>query len=139
MAKRHKNNTRFRKKKRENVKNDFYARELRLNKLISDFIYDYKHASYPPDIIEYRMMDKKRLEIKRLLAMQQGELWKQSYRRKRFYLKQLNRFKYHYVGWKKYTYYTYLHERFGMPLRFVQPLVYFIKTKWNFSSVVFTF
>ena len=137
MAKHHKGNTRYRKKKREKYVNDFYSRERQLNKLISDFIDSYRHLSYPPSLTEYEIMDRKRLEIKRLLSMQSGELWKQSRRRKRFYYKQVNRFKYHYVAWKRYTYYLYLHTRFDMPLRFIQPLTFYKKNSHNINYTIY--
>ena len=110
MAKCHKGNTRHRCKKREQYVNDFYARE----------------------------QDKNRLEIKRLLSLQSGELWKQSHRRKRFYHKQLNKFKYFYVAWKHKTYYIYLHVRFDMPLCFIQPLMYYKKVSHNIFHTIFT-
>ena len=105
MAKCHKGNTRHRCKKREKYVNDFYAREQELNRLINNFIKDYKHLN-PFSISEYKKMDKNRLEIKRLLSLQGDELWKQSHRRKRFYHKQLNKFKYH--GNIKHIIYTYM-------------------------------
>lgn len=137
MAKCHKGNTRHRCKKREKYVNDFYAREQELNRLINNFIKDYKHLN-PSSISEYKKMDKNRLEIKRLLLLQSGELWKQSHRRKRFYHKQLNKFKYFYVAWKHKTYYIYLHVRFDMPLCFIQPLMYYKKVSHNISHTIFT-
>ena len=138
MAKRHKNNTRHKRlKKREKYVNDFYAREQELNKLISDFVNHFKHLHYPLLISEYCTMDKKRLEIKRLLSLQSGELWKQSHRRKRFYYKQLNKFKYFYVAWKRRTYYIYLHVRFGMPLRLIKTLVFYKKVSHSIVSTIY--
>lgn len=137
MAKCHKGNTRHRCKKREQYVNDFYAREQELNRLINNFIKDYKHLN-PFSISEYKKMDKNRLEIKRLLSLQSGELWKQSHRRKRFYYKQLNKFKYFYVAWKHKTYYIYLHVRFDMPLCFIQPLMYYKKVSHNIFHTIFT-
>lgn len=133
MAKRHKSNTRHRFKKREKYVNDFYAREQKLNKLINNFIKDYKHLN-PFSISEYKKMDKNRLEIKRLLSLQSGELWKQSHRRKRFYYKQLNKFKYFYVAWKHRTYYTYLHVRFDVPLRMLKILSFYKKSNNIYST-----
>ena len=46
MAKCHKGNTRHRCKKREKYVNDFYAREQELNRLINNFIKDYKPYYY---------------------------------------------------------------------------------------------
>ena len=132
MAKCHKGNTRHRCKKREKYVNDFYAREQKLNRLISNFIKDYKHLN-PFSISEYKKMDKDRLEIKRLLSLQSGELWKQSHRRKRFYYKQLNKFKYFYVAWKHRTYYTYLHVRFNVPLRMLKVLSFYKKSNNIYS------
>ena len=132
MAKCHKGNTRHRCKKREQYVNDFYAREQELNRLINNFIKDYKHLN-PFSISEYKKMDKDRLEIKRLLSLQSGELWKQSHRRKRFYYKQLNKFKYFYVAWKHRTYYTYLHVRFNVPLRMLKVLSFYKKSNNIYS------
>ena len=133
MAKCHKGNTRHRCKKREQYVNDFYAREQELNRLINNFIKDYKHLN-PFSISEYKKMDKNRLEIKRLLSLQSDELWKQSHRRKRFYYKQLNKFKYFYVAWKHRTYYTYLHVRFNVPLRMLKVLSFY-KKRNNIYSI----
>lgn len=138
MAKRHKNSTRYRRKKREKEVNGFYEREKKINKLINDFVYRYKHMSYPPCEREYNIMNKIRLEIKRLFSLQDVELWKQSYRRKRFYNQQLSRFKHYYTAWKRYTYYIYLHQRYGMPLRFVEPLTFFKKISHNIYYTIFT-
>ena len=132
MAKCHKGNTRHRCKKREKYVNDFYAREQELNRLINNFIEDYKHLN-PFSISEYKKMDKNRLEIKRLLSLQSDELWKQSHRRKRFYYKQLNKFKYFYVAWKHRTYYTYLHVRFNVPLRMLKVLSFYKKSNNIYS------
>lgn len=127
MAKHHKGNTRHKRiKKREYYVNDFYAREQQLNGLINSFIKEYKHMN-PYSTSKYKKMDKERLEIKRLLSLQSAELWKQSHRRKRFYNKQLNRFKYYYVAWKRRTYYTYLQVRFDLPLRMVHVLLLYRK------------
>lgn len=140
MAKCHKGNARYkRKKKRVKFVNDFYTREKELNRMINDFVKSYKSLSYPPAVDEYDIMDKKRLEIKRLLSLQDGELWKQSHRRKRFYYKQLSRFKYHYSAWKRYTYYIFLYKRYGMPIRFFYPLSFFKKVSHNINYTVFTF
>lgn len=133
MAKCHKGNTRRRLKKKEKYVNDFYAREKQLNKLINNFIKDYKHLN-PYSISEYKRMDKNRLEIKRLLSLQSGELWKQSHRRKRFYYKQLNKFKYFYVAWKHRTYYMYLHVRFDVPLRMLKILSFYKKSNNIYST-----
>lgn len=126
MAKHHKNSTRHKLKKREYYANDFYAREQKLNGLINTFVKEYKHMN-PYSTSQYEKMDKKRLEIKRLLSLQGGEVWKQSYRRKRFYNKQLNRFKYYYVAWKNRTYYTYLRVRFDVPTRMIPVLALYKK------------
>ena len=137
MAKHHKSNHRRRLKKREEYVNGFFAREQEINKLINKFINQYKTLQYPPSIDEYQDMDKQRLEIKRLFSLQEGELWKQSHRRRRFYYKQLRRFKYHYVAWKRYTYYTYLHLRFDMPLHLIHPLNFYRKHTHDILCTVY--
>lgn len=121
MAKKHQH----RKNKREQYKNDFFGREQQINKLIKIFIKKQKTLQYPPTVDEYEYMDKLRLEIKRLFDLQSDTLWKQSYRRKRFYNKQLTKFKYHYTKWKRYTYYIYLYLRFDMPLHLIQSLRFY--------------
>lgn len=133
MAKQHKGNTRYRIKKREHYANDFFAREQRLNILINKFIKECRHLN-PYSVSQYNQMDKERLEIKRLFGLQQGEVWKQSYRRKRFFNKQLTKFKYHYVGWKRRTYYIYLHVRFSVPMHLIKPLSY-LRKKYDIYSV----
>lgn len=125
MAKQHKSNHRKRLKKRKQYKNDFFSREQKINRLIRLFVKKQKILQYPPTIEEYKYMDKLRLEIKRLFSLQSNNLWKQSYRRKRFYNKQLTKFKYHYTKWKKYTYYIFLYCRFGMPLHLIQSLKFY--------------
>ena len=139
MSKHHKGNTRFKRKgKRKQYANDFYSREQTLNKLIGEFIIEYKHLYHPCSVDKYEQMDKQRLEIKRLLSIQSGELWKQSHRRKRFFYKQLNKFKYFYVAWKRYTYYTYLHVRFDLPLHLIKPLSFYKKVTHNIVYTIYT-
>lgn len=139
MSKRHKGNLRYSIRNNKNNKisiNDFYAREQKLNRLISNFVYCVKNGDLS-SIEEYEGMNKKRLEIKRLLFLQSGELWKQSYRRKRFYYKQENKFKYFYVMWKRKTYYIYLYVRFDVPLRLSQSLSYYEEVSHDISQTIF--
>lgn len=84
-------------------------------------------------------MNKQRLDIKSLLDMQGQNVWSQSKRRKFFYNKQLNRFKYYYVAWKRFTYYIYLEERFGVPIRFHIPLSFFKKNCSDVNVLRFQF
>ena len=135
MAKKYKKGNRKRKKKV--VVNDFYNREKQLNKMISNFVHDYFQLQYPPVDEEYDNMNKQRLEIKRLFTLQEGELYKQSRRRKYFYYKQLNKFKYYYVAWKHLTYYIYLSRRYDMPIQFSTPLSFFKKHSHSIVSTIY--
>ena len=135
MAKKYKKGNRKRKKKI--IINDFYNREKQLNKMISKFVHDYFQLQYPPVDEEYDDMNAQRLEIKRLFTLQEGELHKQSRRRKYFYYKQLNKFKYYYVAWKHLTYYIYLSRRYNMPIRFSTPLSFFKKHNHNIISTIY--
>lgn len=137
MAKCYKKKPRFYKKKKDKQKDAFFSREKQLNKLINNFIYEYKNISFPPSEDEYIEMNHERLEIKRLLDLQSGELWKQSHRRKRFYYKQTSRFKYYYVAWKRYTYYIYLNRRYDMPLHLVPSLTFFKKVSHDVNYTIF--
>lgn len=135
MAKRYKKGNRKHKKKK--VVDDFYAREQKLNRLISQFKRDYYNLSYPPCESEYDYMNQQRLEIKRLFALQDDELWKQSRRRKRFYFKQLNKFKYYYVAWKYLTYYIYLEQRFGIPVHLCNTLSFYKKHSHDIVGTIY--
>jgi len=126
------------KKRKKREDNGFFIREQQLNKLIGKFISNYHSLSYPPNEKEYDDMNKQRLEIKRLLSLQDGELWKQSYRRKRFYHQQLNSFKYTYTAWKRFTYYIYLEQRYNMPKHLIQPLTFYKKVSHNINYTIFT-
>lgn len=138
MAKRHKSNHRKRLKKREEYANGFFAREQKINRLINTFVKKLKKLQYPLLISEYEYMDKLRLEIKRLFSLQANEVWKQSYRRKRFYNKQLTKFKYHYTKWKRYTYYIYLHLRFGVPFHLIKALKFYKNNTHNIECTIYT-
>lgn len=140
MAKssRKKNPHKVKRKRKVRDNNDFYLREQELNKLIAAFIRQYHSLSYPPDESEYNDMNKQRLEIKRLFSLQDGDLWKQSRRRKRFYHQQLNRFKYFYTAWKRFTYYIYLEQRYNMPTHLIQALTFYKKVTHNISYTIFT-
>ena len=135
MAKRYKKGNHKHKKKV--VADDFYAREQKLNRLIAKFKKDYYNLTYPPTKSEYECMNQQRLEIKRLFSLQDDELWKQSRRRKRFYYKQLNKFKYYYVAWKYLTYYIYLEQRFGMPVHLSNTLSFYKKTSHDIVSTIY--
>ena len=126
-----------RHKKRSN--NDFFKREKKLNRLITRFVKDYYRLSRPPKEEEYNRMNKQRLEIKRIFSLQENVLWKQNYRRKRFYYEQLNRFKLIYPLWKRATYYIYLHQRYGVPKHLEPALAFYIKVSRNISYTIFTF
>ena len=135
MAKRYKKGNR--KKKPKNVKpsNIFYDREKKLNRLINSFICNYYNMSYPPSEDEYEDMNNQRIEIKHLFHLQEDDLWKQSSRRNYFYRKQLSSFKYYYTAWKKFTYYIYLDQRFGIPKRFSSTLSFYRKHNNDVNSI----
>ena len=82
-------------------------------------------------------MNNERIEIKRLFHLQDGEVWKQSSRRKRFYYKQLNEFKYYYVAWKRLTYYIFLEQKYNIPRRFCISLSFFKKNNHDVNSIRF--
>lgn len=126
------------KKRKKREDNGFFIREQQLNKLIGKFISNYHSLSYPPNEKEYDDMNNQRLEIKRLLSLQDSELWKQSHRRKRFYHQQLNSFKYIYTAWKRFTYYIYLEQRYNMPKHLIQPLTFYKKVSHNINYTTFT-
>lgn len=135
MAKKYKKGNKKRKKKV--IVNDFYSREQQLNKMISNFIHDYFELQYPALDSEYDDMNKQRLEIKRLFTLQEGELHRQNRRRKYFYYKQLNKFKYYYVAWKHLTYYIYLSRRYDMPLHLSKTLSFYKRHNNNITSTIY--
>lgn len=122
--------------KNNNYSGEFYNREREINRMINDFKYSYKNLSFPPNEEEYDIMNQKRLEIKRLLDIQSRNLWTQSHRRKIFYHKQLDVFKYFYVAWKRYTYYIFLKKTTGMPLRFAKALSFYKKISKNIKYTI---
>lgn len=138
MGKRYKKGNR-RKKKRNLIRNkqEFYDREREINRKVSNFIKTYYSLSYPPVDSEYDYMNNERIEIKRLFRMQDKDVWKQSSRRKRFYYKQLNEFKYYYVAWKKMTYYIYLEREYHIPRKFCTSLSFFKKHNHDVYSIRF--
>ena len=135
MGKRYKKGNKGKKKKKET--DDFYQRERKINKKVSNFIKKYYQLSYPPVDSEYEYMNNERIEIKRLFHLQDGEVWKQSSRRKRFYYKQLNEFKYYYVAWKRLTYYIFLEQKYNIPRRFCISLSFFKKNNHDVNSIRF--
>lgn len=135
MGKRYKKGNHGRK--RAVIVNDFFMREQLLNKRISHFISSYHKLQHPPVPNEYDKMDKERLEIKWLLDLQGLELHNQSKRRKRFYNKQLTRFKYYYTKWKHLTYYIYLEKRFGIPSHLHFTLHFFINVSHDILSTIY--
>ena len=137
VPKRYKKGNRKKKSKSMKPVNIFYNRERQLNKMIAKFKKDYYNLSYPPLDSEYESMNKQRLEIKRLFDLQDGELWKQSSRRNYFYRQQLSEFKYYYVAWKRYTFYIYLEQRFGIPRRFCTTLSYFLKHTHDIGNTIY--
>ena len=135
MPKRYKRKNKKKKKPRAN--DDFYKREQEINRLINDFVSRYFALEYPPVASEYPYMNEERLKIKRLFDLQDGEVWKQSKRRKMVYYKQLERFKYYYTAWKHFTYYIYLNLSYDLPIRFSTTLSFFKKHQHDINSIRF--
>lgn len=135
MPKRYKRGNKKKKKPRAN--DDFYKREQEINRLINDFVNRYFALKCPPVVSEYPYMNEERLKIKRLFDLQDGEVWKQSKRRKMIYYKQLERFKYYYTAWKHFTYYIYLNLSYDVPIRFSTTLSFFKKHQHDINSIRF--
>ena len=91
MGKRYKKGNHGKKRKRQN--DDFYQREIILNKKIADFRNSFYQLKNPPSFDEYYVMNKKRMDIKSLLDLQGKDLSQPSWRRRTFYYLQLDKFK----------------------------------------------
>ena len=102
-------------KYRRNRNNDYYNRELLLNKKIRQFQNDYYNLSNPPSREEYRKMDALRRDIKYLLRCQEYQVWQKSYNRKHAYFSQLSLFKSMYMMWKRHTFFTHIEEYHDVP------------------------
>ena len=83
-----------------------------LNQKINDFVKCLYNLKYPPNDSEYNMMNRKRMDIKTLFNTQEQLLSDQSRRRRTIYYKQLEKFKFFYTRWKRYTYYIFLTKVF---------------------------
>ena len=116
-------------KKHQRTHNDFFLREKRINSLMGTFKNNYYNMRNPPTVEEYKKMNSLRNEIKRLLDIQGSELYRQNYRRRRFYYEQVDNWKIIYPRWKRRTYYIYLHLRFGVPFHLFTGLSWFKRTK----------
>ncbi|WP_297828240.1 hypothetical protein [uncultured Methanobrevibacter sp.] len=102
-------------KKRRHKNNDYYNRELLLNKKIKEFQNKYYELSNPPLPSEYREMDQLRHHIKYLLRCQEYQVWQKSYNRKHAYFSQLSLFKSMYMLWKRLTFFVYIEEYHNVP------------------------
>lgn len=139
MAKksRQKNPHKMKRKKNKKSDSDFFLREQKLNRLIDSFFGKYHNLSRPAVVNEYDEMNKLRLEIKRLLLLQEEMIWQQSYRRKRFYYEQLSRFKSIYTTWKFFTYYIYLHKRYDIPMHLIQAIEFYAEVSHSINYTIF--
>ncbi|MDO5859825.1 hypothetical protein [Methanobrevibacter sp.] len=109
----------MRRKKKQSGKrhlnNDYYNRELLLNKKIRQFQNDYYNLLNPPLHDEYMRMDVLRRDIKYLLRCQEYQVWQKSYNRKHAYFDQLSLFKSMYIMWKRRTFFTYIEVYHQVP------------------------
>ena len=108
----------FSKKKHRN--NDYYNRELLLNKKIRQFQNEYYNLSNPPLPSEYRRMDALRKDIKHLFRCQEYQVWQKSFNRKHAYFSQLTLFKSIYMMWKRFTFFIYIEIYFDVPHHIAQ-------------------
>lgn len=99
---------RHKRRMKRTMNNEYYNRELLLNKKIKQFQNDYYNLSNPPLPSEYRRMDALRKDIKYLLRCQEYQVWQKSYNRKHAYFNQLSLFKSMYMLWKRLTFFTYI-------------------------------
>lgn len=100
--------------RRHHKNNQYYERELLLNRKIKEFqnkYYSLNLESSP----DYREMDRLRREIKHLLSLQELQVWQKSYNRKHAYFSQLALFKSMYMLWKRATFFTYIEEYHDVP------------------------
>lgn len=95
--------------------NDYYNREILLNRKIREFKNNYYNLSNPPLASEYRKMDELRRDIKYLFRCQEYQVWQKSYNRKHAYFSQLSLFKSIYMLWKKFTFFVYIEEYHNVP------------------------
>lgn len=130
MARNSRGNLSKKRKYGKNKNNEaFYKRMHTLKKNLGRFISAYKQMHRPSYINEYLYMDKLRKEIKRLFDIQGSVLWQYGFKEQRQYYQLLDKFKYYYARWKHWTYYTYLHVRFGVPFHLMARLKYYKRTK----------
>lgn len=90
--------------------NEYYKREVKLNRKIRQFNNGYCNLEHPSTPAQYREMDMLRREIKYLFSLQELQVWQKSYNRKHAYFSQLSLFKAIYSMWKRDTFFTYIEE-----------------------------
>jgi hypothetical protein len=100
--------------RRHHKNNQYYERELLLNRKIREFQNKYYtlNLESSPD---YREMDRLRREIKHLFSLQELQVWQKSYNRKHAYFSQLTLFKSMYMMWKRATFFTYIEQYHNVP------------------------
>lgn len=102
-----------RKSKKSN--NEYYNRELLLNKKIREFRNKFYNLSNPPLASEYDEMNMLRLDIKHLFHCQEHHVWQKSFNRKHAYFSQLSLFKSIYMMWKRATFFIYIEVCHDVP------------------------
>lgn len=105
---------RYNKKKRSRH-NEYYNRELLLNKKIREFQNKFYNLHNPPIESEYRSMNELRWNIKDLFRRQEHHVWQKSFNRKHAYFSQLSLFKSIYMMWKRFTFFIYIEVCHDVP------------------------
>lgn len=105
---------RFNKHKKSR-NNEYYERELLLNKKIREFQNNFYNLHDPPIASEYNAMNELRWNIKDLFRRQEHHVWQKSFNRKHAYFSQLSLFKSIYMMWKRFTFFIYIEECFDVP------------------------
>ena len=105
---------RYNKKKRSRH-NEYYSRELLLNKKIREFQNKFYNLHNPPIESEYRSMNELRWNIKDLFRRQEHHVWQKSFNRKHAYFSQLSLFKSIYMMWKRFTFFIYIEVCHDVP------------------------
>lgn len=104
-----------RRYKRRPRNNEYYNREIMLNRKIRTFKNNFYNLHNPPIASEYDEMNELRLDIKYLLRCQEHHVWQKSFNRKHAYFSQLSLFKSIYMKWKRLTAFIYLEEYHNVP------------------------
>lgn len=120
MGKRYKKGNIGKSKKKTKHK-EYMKREYQINRLIHTFGLMLKNLD-ENDKTAYNEMDKIRLEIKELLAIQSRCMHRESRKRRYVYNDQVMNFKGIYVSWKKRTLHLFLEIRYDFPIHIIPQL-----------------